>query len=819
MKLSLNWLNEFVEIDVNPKVLAEKLTSAGFEVEEVAFTDKFLQHVVVGKIVEKRQHPNADKLCLCKVDIGSKTVQIVTGAPNIVHHANAEGLLVPVALDGADLANGVKIKPSKIRGEDSEGMFCSGEELGIDEHYYPGAGVDGILLLDTKEGKKEKYKPGTPIAKTLLLDDVCLEVSITFNRPDAMSVEGMAKEVAAVLGKNLLNRSLKASTFETKSSEQLAVRVESAACANYIGSVVEKVTICRSPLWLRARLFAVGIKPINTIVDITNYVLVECGQPMHAFDIDEIAKNKQGKHQIVVRQASKNEKLAALNGKEYTLSDSNLMIADEQKPLVIAGVIGGTNSCITEKTKTIVFESASFDRTSVRRTSRKLGVCTDSAARFMKGVCPSNCEKGMQRAAELVQQLGCGVLQGGTVGDGKFFDKSFDDRAVGVSLKEINAVLGLNLTADQMTTPLSSLGLNPLVKGDKLVLSVPFSRRDDIVNAADIAEEVVRVLGYDVYDAAEAKDRSTPTIGAYDKIYRTARIMKDKLVEDGFYETINYSFLPPNFLEKLNIAPASPLRKVITVQSPISDDMSVMRTTMAYSLCSKLQYNAQRGEKEVKLFEAGRIYEKAENTSGEPRTETAMLAFASSKASETFFTMKGVLENLLNSIGAEWNWVYSTKDFLHGGISADVCCGKTVVASVGKIHPVVARNFDLADVYYAEINLDFLVTLPAKEVYAQPLSKFPTSLKDMSFLVSEDTAVGAMLTSVKKACGNLLQSAELADVFRDKAKIGSGKAVTFRMKLSSLEKTLTDEEILAVMKKIERALSHQFGAALRGELK
>ena len=486
MKVTYNWIKEFVPINASPIEVAKKLTSAGMEVEEITYQNEHLHDVVVGKILKIEKHPQADRLVVCQVDIGDKTTQIITAATNVF-----EGEVVPVSLPGADLVNGVKIQPTKRRGVESNGMFCSGEELGIDENYFEGAGVNGILILPSD------MKIGEPIEKALSLDDVVLDVYITPNRPDCLSVIGLAREIGAILGDKpkKVNLSYPIDIYSKDTvHDYIEVDNQTENCPRYCMGAVKDVKIERSPLWMRARLNAVGIKPINTIVDITNYVLVEMGQPLHAFDQALI----DGK-QINVRQAKEGEKIEALNGVTYNLDGKDIVIADKDKPMVIAGIIGGTNSCINDNTKTVVLESAVFDLKSVRSSSRKYGIRTDSSARNEKGINLASAEDGLLRALALVSKLKCGKVVRGIIDKARGENKA---RQLVGSVKFINQILGIEIPAPVMSKILNNLGIENKVNGDRLECIIP-PYRQDIENNNDLAEEIIRLYGYDVYDKTD----------------------------------------------------------------------------------------------------------------------------------------------------------------------------------------------------------------------------------------------------------------------------------------------------------------------------
>ena len=527
MKVSYKWLNDFVDIkDISPKEIAEKLTSAGLEVEELSFMNEHLHDVYVSKITKIEKHPEADRLQICQVDVGFKTVQIITSATNVF-----EGAIVPVSLEGADLVNGVKIKPSNFRGVKSDGMFCSGEELGIDENYFEGAGVNGILILPND------FVPGTKIEDALLLNDVVFDINVTPNRPDCNSVVGIAREICAIYNKPFKDFDVSYKTVGDDVNKYINVKIETENCPRYMAAYIKNIKLERSPLWVRSRLHAVGIKTINTMVDITNYILVEQGQPMHAFDYKYI----DGK-QIVARQAKKGEKIAVLNGQTYDLDESVMVIADKNKPVVIAGVIGGVNSCISDTTTDTVFECAVFDLKSVRLTAKKYGLSTDSSARYSKGVNINLPSIALKRALHFVSALGCGEIVDGVIDKVNSNKKLNASEKVVISYEKVCKILGVDISKDRMSQILNALNIKTTIVGDVMTCLPPYIR-EDIKNANDIAEEIIRIYGYDVYNDMEGRlfENSTITVGQYEPRLVFENNLKNILVDSGFYETLNYS--------------------------------------------------------------------------------------------------------------------------------------------------------------------------------------------------------------------------------------------------------------------------------------
>ena len=798
MKISYNWLKDFVDIDIKAEELASKLSVSGFEVEEVVYQNEHLHDVFVGKITKIDKHPEADRLQVCQVDVGDKKVQIITSATNVF-----EGAVVPVSLDGADLVNGVKIKPTNFRGVPSEGMFCSGEEIGIDENYIEGGGVNGILILPND------MKIGAKIEDALLLNDVIFDINVTPNRPDCNSVIGIAREVCAIYNKPFKDVCYDYKTVNKKVEDYISVDVKTDKCPRYMASYIENLKLTRSPLWLRARLNAVGIKPINTIVDITNYVLIEQGQPMHAFDYD----NLEG-HKIVVRQAKEDEEIAVLNGNTYKLNKDDMVIADSKKPVVIAGVIGGTNSCVQKETTKTVFECAVFDLKSVRLTSRKIGVMTDSSLRYSKGVYLSTPIKAIKRALNLVSTLNCGDIVSGIIDVCK--NKEEKERVIYGSISKIDKILGVKIDRDRVLQILNSLGVKSTLNGDKLTCHVP-SYREDLECDNDLAEELIRIYGYDVYNNVDgvAFENSSVTVGAYEPRLVLENILKNQLVDDGFYETLNYSLYSGSACEKLLINDER--KNVIKIANPISEELSTVRTVMAHALMLDIKFNLSVGNKDLRFFETGRVYLPKELPLKELPIENNRLSIAVCEDGYDFFMLKNVVENLLITTSCEYTLERSAEPYLHSGVSADIIAkdGKKI-GYFGKIHKKVLKNYDINhDVYYAELDTDYLASLPEKKFAVKEISKFPVVERDIAIVVDESVTNADLTHAIKSACGKIFDSVELFDVYRSEQLGENKKSLAYKIRLMSEEKTLTSEEINAVMNKVLKSLEFRYHAKLR----
>lgn len=801
MKVSYKWLKDFVDIDESAESIAQKLTSSGFEVEDMIYMNEHLHDVYVGKIVKIEKHPEADRLVVCQVDVGSKTVQIVTSATNVF-----EGAHVPVSLDGADLANGIKIKPSNFRGVRSDGMFCSGEELGIDENYIEGGSVNGILILP------ESMAAGEKIEDALLLNDVVFDINVTPNRPDCNSVVGIAREICAIYGKQFKNCDLSYKTVGGNVNDFVSVDVQTENCPRYMASYIKNIKLERSPLWLRSRLFSVGIKPINTMVDITNYVLIEQGQPMHAFDYKYLDGKK-----IVVRQAKRGEKIAVLNGQTYDLDESVMVIADQSKPVVIAGVIGGVNSCICETTTDSVFECAVFDLKSVRLTAKKYGLRTDSSARYEKGVNINIPTTALKRALHLVCELGCGDIVDGVIDKCQSKNLGKTEKLT-LSYSKVCRILGFEIPREKVCQILNALNIVTKIDGDVMICE-PDYVREDIKNENDIAEEVIRIYGYDVYNDVEGGlfENATTTAGQYEPRLVMENGLKNILVDSGFYETLNYSLYSASACDKLLLKADDARRNVIKIANPISEDLSTARTVMAHALMLDIAYNLSVGNKDLRLFEIGRVYLPKSLPLTELPNENNRLSLAVCENGFDFFNLKGVMENLLVGSSLKYTIRRSAEPYLHAGVSADIVAEDgTVVGWFGKIHKHVLKNYGInQDVYYGELDTDYLAKLPEKKYTTKEISKYPSVERDLAVVVDESVCNADLVAAIKSSCGKIFGGVELFDVYRSDALGKDKKSMAYKVAFASDEKTLTGDEINTVVAKILKSLDFRYGAKLR----
>ncbi len=801
MKVPYSWLKDYVDLDIPPEALEEKLFSCGFEVEELVYLGKDVVNVAVGRIVKCEKHPDADRLTVCTTDCGVHGVkQIVTAATNV-----SEGALVPVALDGATVLHegGVeKIKAGKLRGVLSEGMFCSGEELGINDDFYEGAEVNGILLLDPADAK-----PGDDIRPVVGIDDYIFDIAVTANRPDCQSVLGIAREVAAVLKKPFR---YPAFGFEGACGEgDVTVTVEEPKlCPRYIGHAVKNVKIAPSPRWMRRRLALLGIRGISNIVDITNYVLLEIGQPMHAFDRRSLRGGK-----IVVRRAAAGEKIVTLDEKEFTLTPENLLICDGERPVALAGVMGGLDSEIEQDTSEVFFEAASFARDSVRKTSRALGQRSDSSARFEKGVDALwTPDAGMRRALRLVQELGCGTPVAHGV---DALSVPVRKRTVRTSYAAIDGVLGIRVPKEETDDILRRLFFEIEGDGETFTATVP-PWREDVDGYPDLAEEVIRMYGYDHIEPTFL-ERATVTHGGLTEAQRTERKFKDVLRYEGYCEACTYSFGSPKDFDLLRLPADAPERHAVSLLNPIGEDLSVMRTLLTPAMLQNVVRNVRRGNESGKLFELANVYLPQELPLKELPEERRHLALALWGEGD-LFDLKGAVEAIGETFRVKFTFERGERPYLHPGVTAVVKAGEREIGTIGELHPAVAEALALEKrVVLGELDYAALCPLFSSETGYRNPPAFPAISRDLAVVVDEEKTCAELEACILHAC-KAVKRAELFDVYRD-ARIGRGKkSMAFRLLFEAderAEKPLSPETVDGFFKKIVGNLSRLLGAELR----
>ena len=802
MKASIEWLKDYSDIDVSTKELADILTMTGSKVETIEEKGEDIKNVVVGKILEIEKHPNADRLVVTKIDIGNgEKLQIVTGADNIKVND-----IVPIAKDGAELPGGKKIKTGKLRDVDSQGMMCSVGELGLDIENYPGQIEHGIMILDNKYEKNL----GEDITEVLKLKESVLDFEITCNRPDCFSIEGLGREVAVSLDKKFKNphRNIDELKIGNKNSiEGLTVNIEEPnLCYRYIARVVKNVKVKQSPEWLVKRLNACGIRAINNIVDITNYVMLEMGQPLHAFDINSIA----GK-QITVRRAKADEKIVTLDGVERTLNNDMLVIADKDKPVAIAGVMGGENSEIEADSNTVIFESAVFYGGSVRKTAKAVGLRTEASSRYEKGLSPENTFRAINRAIELVELLEAGEPVDGMI---DVYPTKQKINKIKLDVNRINNLLGINLSKEDMIKILEKLEIK--VENDVII---PPYFRTDIEQLADVAEEILRIYGYDKLETTLINAETT--LGGKNKEQTIKDSVSEYLVAKGFSEIYTYGFISEKDLIKCNIDKEDNLfKQTVKIKNPLSEDYTIMKTTPIPTLLQVLQSNNNYKNKNVKVFELAKTYknvsEKIEK--GELPEENTVLTIGMYGEKEDFYTLKGVVENVLEVAGVKKYDLFKDEEnkLYHPGRCASLKVGNDIFASLGELHPLVAENYNLNDrVLIAEINIDKIVKYARFNKKYVEIPKYPAVERDIAMVVDEAVEVGQIERIITKKAKKMLEEINLFDVYRNEKLGENKKSVAYSLKFRLSDRTLTDEEVNTTMQEIIAALEKELNAELR----
>ena len=799
MLLSRRWLNEFVPVDAADKEFAEDMTLSGSKVEVTEVEGEEISNVVVGKVLEIVRHENSDHMWICQVDVGeAEPVQIVTGAQNV-----SQGDLVPVAKHNSTLPGGVHIKKGKLRGVESNGMLCSYKELGMTDNDWPSSVVDGIFILESDPDLKARgLKPGDDIREVLGFNDHVVEFEITPNRPDCLSVIGLAREAAVTFGKPLaLHDPVVKGGGPGVLSELLDVETPATdLCPRYTARMVRNVKIGPSPLWMRERLRASGVRPINNIVDITNYVMLEYGQPMHAFDYRYV---KGGK--IIVRRAENGEQLTTLDGNVRELNDSMLVIADETRAVGLAGIMGGENSEIVEDTVDVVFESANFNGTCIRRTALALGMRTEASAKFEKGLDILNTLPAVNRACELVELLGAGEVVDGVIDILNFVPQP---TKLALHADKINALLGTDVAPEEMRRILKSLDFG--VDGDEI--TVP-SWRGDVAHYSDLAEEVARFTGYN--NIPTTPMRGVTTQGGYSPEQVLERSLGTVCRSLGYDEIITYSFISPTYYDKIRWPEDDPRRKSLKIMNPLGEDTSIMRTTVLPSMLEILTRNFNYRNREARLYEIGRTYHKRpDGLADEPK----VLSLGLYGPDESFFTLKGAVEALLGSIRAEQITfrAESGNPSYHPGRCAKVYAGEAEIGVLGQIHPLVAANYDVdTELYCAELSFDALVAAKGSDPEYVPLPKFPAVTRDIAVLVDTAVTVGDLEGCIQSAAKGLLKEVALFDIYNGANLPAGKKSVAFNLVLRSDERSLTAQEADDEVKVILDALEKGFGATLR----
>ena len=790
MLAPLKWINDYVKVDdIDPILFADEMTMSGSKVEEVIETGKEITNVVTGRILKIDRHPDADKLVVCSVDVGNDIVQIVTGADNI-----NEGDVVPVAMHGSSLPGGVKIKKGKLRGVDSNGMLCSATELGIDIQDE----VHGIYILpsDTPVGVEAR--------EVLGLNSVIVDFEITSNRPDCLSIIGMAREAAATFKRelNIQPVIVKENSEDIKKYIDIEIMAKD-LCSRYAARVIKNVVIKQSPEWLKERLIEAGVRPINNIVDITNYVMLEYGQPLHAFDYDMIAGKK-----IIVRRAYDGEKLVTLDGKDRLLNNSMLVIADMEKSLVVAGVMGGENSEITDNTKTILLEAANFNGISVRITSRKLGFRTEASSRFEKGLDPNIAIIALDRTAQLIVELGAGEVVGGIVDR---YENKLEPWTIDINVGRINRFLGTDIAADEMVEILERLDIK-IISGDILKAQIP-TFRGDLELEVDIAEEIARLYGYNNIVSKLISGETTQ--GGKTREQKIEDRAKEVLSSSGLYECITYSFVSPSDFDKINIPKDSGLRKVVKILNPLGEELSIMRTTLIPSMLDVLSHNYNKKNINGKFYEIGKVYWPKDDE--KLPQEKSMLIIGMYGESD-FYDVKGKVELLLQNLGIKkYEFIRETENqTFHFGKTASLIIKKKPVGILGEIHPDILERYGISEkIYICELDFDMIVSNCEIEKKFKQLPKYPSIERDMALLVSDDIMVSQIQNIIRQKGGNLIENIKLFDVYKGKQIPDGKKSVAYSIVYRAEDRTLKDEEVNIVHNGVVKEIELKLGAQLR----
>lgn len=799
MLVPISWLKDYVDINVSIPTLAKKLVGIGFEVEDIIYQEKKATNVVVGKIVKVDKHPNADRLRVTQIDIGGKTIQVVTNVPV------EGGETIAVALDGAHLADGHDIKKGELRGVLSEGMLCGLEEVGVT--------VDDVK--NQKAGDILRFEEGTALGqnalKALGYDDIILDVSVTANRPDCNSIYKMAKEVAVALNTDCREPVIdyKVCSCGTKVTDMVSVDVQNQdLCPRYMAAGVKNIKIFPSSQKIKSRLRAVGIRPINNIVDITNYVLIEIGQPMHSFDKRELEGNR-----IVVRNAKENEVIVTLDGKGNKLNESMLVICDSDRPVAVAGIMGGANSGIQDDTNEVVFEAAKFARDNIRRTSRALNLRSDSSSRFEKGIDFASQEYGIKRALTLVYQSGSGDIVDGLI-DVKVDYQSL--REIPFTTKKISEILGCKVPKNALVSILARLGIEVREDGKQLVALVK-EDREDIVGVNDIAEEFIRVYGYShikptLFEYAGLAEGTLPDKNKF------VNVIKDTLKACGLMESVTYSFTSPKFAALLNLDENDTARNAIKLKNPLGEALSVMRTTLAHSMIETLVYNVTHFNKSARLFEIANVYLPKSLPLEELPIEESRLCIGEYGDGADYFELKGAIEQVFRALHIDVKYARANKPFLHPGRSAEIFVGDKCVGYLGELHPDVQKNYgvDNTRIYVAEISVDGIFNKNSLEKSkCKPFGKFPNIERDLAVVVDDGVLAQDIVDAVQSAKIKFLQDVKVFDEYKSEQIGKNKKSVAMSFTFSSLERTLTDDEIAAEMAKILSALKRKVGAKIR----
>ena len=805
MNTPLSWIKAYVpDLECTDQEYMDKMTLSGTQCEGFERLDEDLDKIVVGQIEKIEKHPDADKLVVCQVNIGTDTIQIVTGAPNV-----EEGQKVPVVLnngrvagghDGSRTKGGIKIKNGKLRGVPSNGMMCSIEELGSSRDFYPEAPENGIYIFD------EDVEVGADAIEVLGLHETVFEYEITSNRVDCYSVIGIAREAAATFHKPFCPPQVTETGTKGDVHDDISVEIQDPdLCTRYCARVVKNVKIAPSPEWMQRRLAACGIRPINNLVDITNYVMEEYSQPMHAYDLSTIAGQK-----IIVRRAKNGEKFVTLDGQERNLDSEMLMICDGEKAVGLAGIMGGENSMITDDVQEVLFEAACFDGTNIRLSSKRVGLRTDASGKFEKGLDPNNAKEAINRACQLIEELGAGEVVAGIV---DVYPDKREERQILFEPERVNKLIGFDLTQEQMISyfPALELKYNP----DTKMITVP-TFRQDLIGMCDIAEEIARFYGYD--NIPTTLPSGEATTGKLSEKLRIDEIARSVALYCGFSQGMSYSFESPKVFDKLLIPEDSKLREAITISNPLGEDFSIMRTTSLDGMLTSLSTNYNRRNKDVRLYEMGNVYLPKELPLKDLPDERMQFTLGFYGTGD-FFTMKGVVEEFLEQVGMKKKLTYNAdagKPFLHPGRQAEIIYNGTVIGYLGEVHPQVAENYDLKTrAYVAVIDMPYIYEMADFNIKYEGIAKFPAVSRDISMVVPKEILVGQIEAVIEQRGGKILEDYRLFDIYEGDQIEEGFKSVAYNIVFRAKDRTLEENDIASVMKKILNGLEG-LGIQLRG---
>ena len=797
MKIPMQWIKEYADIPMTAEEYQNKMIMIGNGVEGYEELGGEIENVVVGRVLTCEAHPDSDHLHVTTVDVGEEApLNIVCGAPNC-----EAGILVPVAKIGAKLPGGVKIKKGKLRGVVSEGMLCGGDELGVPAELYPHCGAEGLLIF------REEYPVGSDVKPILGIDDTVMDFEVLANRPDCLSVWGVARETAVACGTEFKKPEITVKECGGDIHDYVKVEVNAHdLCPRYIARVIKDVRVGPSPMWLRKYLNGAGMRSINNVVDITNFIMLETGHPMHAFDLDMV----EG-HHIIVRKAVEGEHITTLDGKQHNLTPGQLVICDATKPSCVAGVMGGEESEITEKTHTMMFECAVFDRAATRVTSRALGIRTESSGRFEKGVSVKTCMEAMQRACQMINELDAGDVVSGVI---DLYPEPAQEQVITGSCERIARRTGVDIPAEDIERILKELHFGVVREGDKLTVTVP-DYRQDVDGEADLSEEALRVYGYDKIPSTLLRGETTPG-GRSDRM-RLKDDVSRVLTGMGFYEIIKFSFVSPKQVEKLGLDADDKRLNLLPIRNPLGEDTSVMRTTLAPDMLATLALNMNHGNEEARLYEAAAVFDPANRTAENLPTETQKLCLGIYGKQVDFFTLRSMVERILTHLGVTFTVEAGGENYLHPGRRAVLKHGETVVCTLGEVHPAVREAFDMpARALIAELDMNLLAELRTPMGAVKPMPRYPAMTRDLSLVMAESTLVGPLMADMAKAAGSILEDVKMFDVYRS-AQLGENmKSVAFSFVFRGADRTLTDAEIAKAMEKVLKTASDNHNAVIRG---